>query len=505
MNVMRAFPNRNSRPRFRAVETLLTSVCASIPIIAVANATSAPSYVPAQSIPCAYGLPSDDRKSTARSYERLSELGAAVRVSIDAGGHVSDVVLEKSSGDPAFDKLALQGSRRAECKPFSGPDGKPVGVETNFIFNPRPALAGGTHGDQGAPTLTGKMAAAALPLAAPNAPLLGALPFEFGKPVDAALLARFGIAPGSSKDRLLEDWAKKLASDPDIKNYLAPSDNPTPSGAFVMSRALGILDGMARISRDDRERLMEMSTRALDNAPADCGGVKNLQSITTHYLSMGTESDEEFGAQLQAIFDMLKQATQSTPPPRISAGQKLLGQVALSASIADALKRDPAEAEDLGAYMGGGQAGLSAEAWCKAARVYRHALDATPQPSRDWVELAELENQRRSVAVLLGALTISQAPSQPGTAKKAFDYAELVRRRVRPNIVWNGKADRQETVVRVQCAPSGKLEAVEIVRSSGDPTWDQAAVDAVKRSDPMPVGENGRALPSFSITLRPGI
>jgi TolA protein len=86
-----------------------------------------------------------------------------------------------------------------------------------------------------------------------------------------------------------------------------------------------------------------------------------------------------------------------------------------------------------------------------------------------------------------------------------FEYAEMVRQRVRPNIVWRGKADHQETVVEVDCAPSGSLESVRIVRGSGDRAWDRAALEAVRRSGPMPVDESGRAPPSFLITLRPAI
>lgn len=115
-----------------------------------------------------------------------------------------------------------------------------------------------------------------------------------------------------------------------------------------MSRALGLLDGMERISQVDRGRLMDMTMRALDNAPPDCGGVKNLQMITSRYLSLGTQSDQQFQALLQALFDLVKQSTQSTPIPQITAGQRLQGQLALFASIADALKRDRAETENLG-------------------------------------------------------------------------------------------------------------------------------------------------------------
>ncbi|SDI29470.1 TonB family protein [Paraburkholderia phenazinium] len=512
---MHPFPGWNLQPRIHAAKALLILACILGTATARANITSAPSYVPAQSIPCSYGLSTDDLKSAGPALERVPRADVAVRVSIDASGQISDAVVEQSSGNPVFDNLALQASRRADCRPFSGTDGKPVAVETNFVFNLPRLIVNQTRADQGEaaaasnPAAAGSVHPPSFPVGAASPPLLAAaLPFEFGKPVDTTALARVGILPGSTKAKLLEDWAKNVASDPDIKNYFSSDNNPATAGSFAVSRALGMLDGMARISREDRERLMDMTTRALDNAPLDCGGIKNLQLISKRYLSLGTQSDEEFRAQLQAMFDLVKQSTQSTPPPQITAGQRLQGQLALSASISDALKRDPGETEDLGVLMIGRQADLSPAAWCKATRIYRRAFDETPQPARDWVMLAELENQRRAASMLMNALknlaSMPHAPRQPVAAPKVLNYAEMVGRRIRPNIVWNGKVNSLETVVEVHCATSGNLESVKIARSSGDQAWDQAALEAVRRSDPMPLDENGQAPPSFMITLRPG-
>ncbi|WP_241495839.1 energy transducer TonB [Paraburkholderia monticola] len=336
-----------------------------------------------------------------------------------------------------------------------------------------------------------------------------ALPLQPGKPLDAAELANhYGIPADSSKAKLLADWVQKLTADPDIQRYYLSSDNdPATAGPAALARALGVLDGMARISQEDREQLLGLTTRALNNAPPDCGGLRNLQMITSRYLSMATESDAELQAQLQAMFNLIKQSTQTTPLPQVTPGQRLRGQLALSASIADALNRDPSEADDLGLLTSGRQAELSPEAWCKAMRLYRQAFDKTPQPAREWVTLAELDSSRRSAAMLITALKnfTATVPRQPASAPKVIDYADLVRQRVQPNIVWNGRSDHRETLVEVHCTSSGSLESVKIVRSSGDRAWDKAAVEAVKRSDPMPHDQNGETPRSFTITLRPGI
>jgi TonB family protein len=88
-----------------------------------------PRYVSAGAIPCHYSLPSD-----AMPELPPKPLFAAVRISLDAQGQVLDAVLEKSSGSAVFDDLAVRQSRLATCKPYFGPDGKAVPVETNFLF-----------------------------------------------------------------------------------------------------------------------------------------------------------------------------------------------------------------------------------------------------------------------------------------------------------------------------------------------------------------------------------
>jgi TonB family protein len=347
-------------------------------------------------------------------------------------------------------------------------------------------------------------------LTQPSSPLAAALPFELGKPLDATAIARLGVTPNSPRAQMLKEWGQKLITDPDIKAFLlAKPDDLVAARKTAFLRAVDMMDGMQRISQQDRERLSEMSTLAFTNAPADCGGTRNIQQITSRYLSLEAESDDEFQGQLQAIFDLLKQSTQTTPPPQVTAAQRLQGQLALAASIAEALKADPSETDDLALLTSGKQADLSPTAWCKAMRFYREAFDRTPEPARDWVMLSQIEDQKRVVAMLATMIkNMSSSPqvsSQSTVVKPIFEYAEAVRQRVRPFLVWTGKPVHGETVVEVHCTSSGNLESVKIVSSSGNADWDSAAVRAVRQADPMPLDQNGEAPRSFKITLRPGI
>ncbi|WP_233828553.1 cell envelope integrity protein TolA [Paraburkholderia sp. ZP32-5] len=483
---------------------------------AKANVSAAPEtrYVSAQTIGCSYALSADDLKAVDAAGGPAPRFGATVRVWVDESGKVSDAVVEKSSRNPAFDNAALQASRRAQCRPVMGSDGKPVAVETNFDFSAaRPIVDARGTGQGTAAPLSGLPLAPSLMVGTTNSSLLAtALPFDLRKPLDSDLLVRFGIDPGSSKAKLLADWARQVVEDPDIKRFFSSDNNPATAGQAALLRGMAMLDGIAKISPEDREQLTAMTTHAFDSAPEDCGGVKNVQLVTSRYMSLGTQSDAELQAQLQALFHLLKQSTQSTPPPELTPGQRLQGQLALSASIAAALKHDPSETEDLGVLLGGKVADLSPQVWCKATRFYRHAFDATPQPQRDWVMVAAIEDQRRSASIVTNALknlaammAARQSAQQPASAPTVFDYAEMVRQHVRPNIVWSGEVKDQQTVIEVHCTSSGSLESARIVRSSGDRGWDKAALDAVRRSDPMPRDENGEAPRVFTITLRPGI
>lgn len=84
-----------------------------------------------------------------------------------------------------------------------------------------------------------------------------------------------------------------------------------------------------------------------------------------------------------------------------------------------------------------------------------------------------------------------------------YGYADKVRRRVDPYIDWSGARSGLETVIAVNCAPTGTLLSATVTRSSGNSQWDAAALRAVQRSDPMPRDTNGETPPSFTITLRP--
>ncbi|AJX31549.1 cell envelope integrity protein TolA [Burkholderia oklahomensis] len=81
-------------------------------------------------------------------------------------------------------------------------------------------------------------------------------------------------------------------------------------------------------------------------------------------------------------------------------------------------------------------------------------------------------------------------------------YADKVRRRVKPNIVWAGERDSLVTVVAIRCTPSGDVLSTSIRRSSGNSGWDQAVISAIQASVPLPPDTNGRTPAEITITFK---
>jgi TonB family protein len=89
--------------------------------------------VPAKEIPCQYGMPAN------ASYGTVPNGLAAVDVVLDEKGIVQSTWISQTSGNAAFDELALSQSRVATCKPFPGLFGKSIPVKTTFVFVADPA------------------------------------------------------------------------------------------------------------------------------------------------------------------------------------------------------------------------------------------------------------------------------------------------------------------------------------------------------------------------------
>ncbi|MFL9994174.1 cell envelope integrity protein TolA [Paraburkholderia sediminicola] len=142
----------------------------------------------------------------------------------------------------------------------------------------------------------------------------------------------------------------------------------------------------------------------------------------------------------------------------------------------------------------------------KAAKAKAQA-DAAAQAKKLDAErrarLAQMQGSAGGEGSTGNGLAKSGTGSGSGGTSTSPGYADKVRRVVRPNISWGGETEGLETVISVRCSPTGTLLDAQISRSSGNAAWDDAALRAVQRSNPMPQDIDGKTPTSFKITMRP--
>ncbi|PZX24218.1 conserved hypothetical protein; putative exported protein [Cupriavidus phytorum] len=134
------------------------------------------------------------------------------------------------------------------------------------------------------------------------------------------------------------------------------------------------------------------------------------------------------------------------------------------------------------------------EAQRKATEAQRQASNAERQ-----AELARLRAQAGGAGA-----TANTGAGSGSSARPSSGYAERVRQRVKPNIIFNDDvAGNPAAVVAVHMAPDGSLLSTRLAKSSGNAGWDNAVLRAVQRSDPLPRDSNGVAPSNILITFWP--
>ncbi|MGL4668877.1 MAG: cell envelope integrity protein TolA [Saezia sp.] len=95
------------------------------------------------------------------------------------------------------------------------------------------------------------------------------------------------------------------------------------------------------------------------------------------------------------------------------------------------------------------------------------------------------------------------SPGGSGNAHAAYTsrLASIVRR----NIVYTGDRNASPTVqVYVETDNNGRITTVRLTRSSGNPSWDEAAIRGIWKTETFPPDTNGkRPSTKFNFTLRP--
>jgi len=95
--------------------------------------------------------------------------------------------------------------------------------------------------------------------------------------------------------------------------------------------------------------------------------------------------------------------------------------------------------------------------------------------------------------------------SREATGKAQHDaapsagYAGRIRARIKPNLVLVGEVSGNPKVeVEVRCAPDGRITGRRIVKSSGNPVWDETVLRAIDKTEVLPRDTDGR-IPSSMV------
>ena len=115
------------------------------------------------------------------------------------------------------------------------------------------------------------------------------------------------------------------------------------------------------------------------------------------------------------------------------------------------------------------------------------------------------ENMKR-IAGLAGA---SGSENATGTAMKSSgpsdSYGGRIRARVKPNITFDPSSvsGNPAAEVEVRCAPDGTIVSRKLTKSSGNPSWDNAVLKAIDKTEILPRDTDGRVHSPLLLVFKP--
>ena len=109
---------------------------------------------------------------------------------------------------------------------------------------------------------------------------------------------------------------------------------------------------------------------------------------------------------------------------------------------------------------------------------------------------------------MAGLAGATGGPTATGTAQRASgpsaNYAGRIRARIKPNIVFPDElASNPSAVVEVRTSPDGTIVGRKLLKSSGVPSWDDAVLKAIDKTETLPRDIDGTVQPLLVITFRP--
>ncbi len=139
----------------------------------------------------------------------------------------------------------------------------------------------------------------------------------------------------------------------------------------------------------------------------------------------------------------------------------------------------------------------------EAERQRREAAERARQQEEQLAKLRE-EQLRR----ITGQAGATGAPQATGSAQReagpSASYAGKIIARVRPNIVLTETVPSTlRAEVEVRAAADGTITSRRLIKSSGNPEWDNAVLRAIDRTGELPKDDNGRVPSQIVIGFTP--
>ena len=119
--------------------------------------------------------------------------------------------------------------------------------------------------------------------------------------------------------------------------------------------------------------------------------------------------------------------------------------------------------------------------------------------------LSRLPQVWLSLAVVIATASPSGAQEVSGRAEiqRSRSYAEKVRASIQP-VVFSGLGiGNPVAVIEITTTEEGVIVGRRLIKSSGDPAWDEAAYRAVYKTDVIPLDVNGKLPHKLEIAFSP--
>lgn len=100
---------------------------------------------------------------------------------------------------------------------------------------------------------------------------------------------------------------------------------------------------------------------------------------------------------------------------------------------------------------------------------------------------------------------VTGGAEQGSRAGALANYSDAIRSRVRSRIRFDPRRapENPEAIFEVEQLPTGQIQSIRLMKSSGRPDWDAAVKQAIVESDPLPKGADGLIERKLELRFRP--